>query len=83
MQLVHRIGKPRSSSGNGTRTIIARFFRYSDRERVFKCGRKLKDTNFKMFEDIPDELHELRKMQMDKLKKPGKKVNVRILVNPI
>ena len=49
---------------------------------MFKCGRKLKDTKFKMFEDIPNELHELRKMQMDKLKKPGKKVNVRILVNP-
>ena len=69
-------------NGNGSRTIIARFFRYSDRERVFKCARKLKDTNFKMFEDIPNELYELRKMQMDKLKKPGKKVNVRILVNP-
>ena len=72
MQRVHRIGKPRSSSGNGTRTIIARFFRYSDRERVFKCDRKLKDTIFKMFEDIPDELHELRKMQMDKLKEARK-----------
>ena len=71
-QCVHRIGKPRSGSGNGSRTIIARFLRYSDRERVFKCGRKLKDTNFKMFEDIPKELHELRKMQMDKLKKARK-----------
>ena len=81
-QRVHRIGKPRSASGNGSRTIIARFFRYSDGERVFKCGRKLKVTNFKMFEDIPNELHELWKVQMDKLKKPGKKVNVRILVNP-
>ena len=64
-QRVHRIGKPRSASGNGSRTIIARFFRYSDRERVFKCACKLKDTNFKMFEDIPKELHELRTMQMD------------------
>ena len=49
---VHRIGKPRTGSGNGSRTIIGRFFRYSDRERVFKCGLKLKDTNFKMFEVI-------------------------------
>ena len=63
------MGKPRSGSENGSRTIIARFLRYSDRERIFKCGRKLKGTNFKMFEDIPNELHELRKMQMDKLKK--------------
>ena len=55
---VHRMDKPR----NGTRTII------TDRERVFKRGRKLKDTNYKMYEDIPKELHELRKKQMDKLK---------------
>ena len=71
-QRVHRIGKPRSASGNGSRTIIARFFRYSDRERVFKCGRRLKDTNFKMFEDIQKELHELWKVQMNKLKKARK-----------
>ena len=66
------MGKPRSGIGNGSRTITARFFRYSDMERVFKCGRKLKDTNFKMFQDIPKELHERRKMQMDKLKKARK-----------
>ena len=71
-QRVHRLGKPRSGSENGSRTILARFLRYSDRERVFRCGRKLKDTNFKMFEDIPKELHELKKMQMDKLKKARK-----------
>ena len=59
------MGKPRSGSGNGSRAIIASFLRYSDREHVFKCGRKLKDTNFKMFEDIPKEIHELRTMQMD------------------
>ena len=71
-QCVHRMGKPRSGSGNGSRTTMARFLRYSDRERVFKCGRKLKDTNFKMFENIPKELHELRKMKMAKLKKARK-----------
>ena len=71
-QRVHRMGKPRTSSGNGSRTVIARFLRYSDKESVFKCSRKLKDTNFKMFENIPKELHELRKMQMDKLKKAKK-----------
>ena len=71
-QRVHRMGKPRSGSGNGSRTIITRFLRYSDSEHVFKCGRKLKDTYFKMFENIPKELHELRKMQIDKLKKARK-----------
>ena len=71
-QSVHRLRKPRSGSENGSLTIITRFLRYSDGERVFKCGRKLKDTNFKMFEDIPKELHELKKMQMEKLKKARK-----------
>ena len=55
-QRIHRLGKPNSDSGVGGRTIIARFLRFSDRERVFKQGRKLKGTNYRMFEDIPKEL---------------------------
>ena len=77
LQRVHRIGKPKSENGNGSRTI-ARFLRFSDRERVFKCGRKLKDTGYKMYEDIPKDLHDLRKAQMNKLKKArqeGKRAN--------
>ncbi|CAH3015547.1 unnamed protein product, partial [Porites evermanni] len=78
LQRVHRIGKPKSENGNGSRTIIARFLRFSDRERVFKCGHKLKDTGYKMYEDFPKELHDLRKAQMNKLKKArqeGKRAN--------
>ncbi|KAL9970396.1 hypothetical protein ACROYT_G022766 [Oculina patagonica] len=44
-QRVHRMGKPKVVGGNVCRTIIARFLRFPDRERVLKCGRKLKDTN--------------------------------------
>ncbi|CAH3045897.1 unnamed protein product, partial [Porites lobata] len=71
-QRVHRLGKPKDDTGNDGRTIIARFLRFSDKERVFKQGRKLKGTNFKMFEDIPKELHQLRKAQMEKLKQARK-----------
>ena len=39
---------------------------------MFKCGRKLKDTNFKMVEGIPKELHEVRTMQINKLEKARK-----------
>ena len=67
-QRVRRMGKPKKD-GHGSRTIIARSLRFPDRERVFKCGRKLKGTDYKMYEDIPKELHELRKKQLDKLKK--------------
>lgn len=70
-QRVHRMGKSRMDR-NGSRTIIARFLRFPDREKVFKCGRKLKGTEYKMYEDIPKELHELRKKQMDKLKQARK-----------
>ena len=50
LQRVNRIGKPKSENGNGSQTIIARFLRFSHRERVFKCGH----------EDFPKELHDLR-----------------------
>ena len=56
-QRVHRKGKPRMD-GSGGRTTIARSLRFPDRERVFKCERKLKGTNEKMFEHIPKELRE-------------------------
>ena len=45
-QRIHRIGKP-SQEGN-SRAIIARFLRYSDRERVLSCGKKLKNTQYKL-----------------------------------
>ena len=57
-QRIQRLGKPRSDSGDGGRTIIARFLRFSDRERVFKQGRKLQGTNYRMFEDIPKKFEE-------------------------
>lgn len=41
--------------------IIARFLRYADRERVMKNAFKLKETDFKIFEDLPKELFSLRK----------------------
>ena len=77
-QRKHRLGKPNSDSGVGGRTIIARFLRFSDRERVFKQGRKLKGTNYRMFEDIPKELHQKRKAQMGRLRetrKEGRRAN--------
>jgi len=46
-QRAHRIGKPKSNNGNGSQTIIARFLRFSDMERVFKCGSKVKDSDYR------------------------------------
>ena len=79
-QRVHRLGNQPRSDGS-SRMIIARFLRYSDREKVIRCGYKLKGTDFKIYEDIPKELHDLRKPQMKKLK-DARKEGKRILVGP-
>ena len=71
-QRIHRLGKPKNDNGDDGRPIIARFLRFSDRERVFKLGRKLKGTNYRMFEDIPKELHQKRKLQMGTETEGGK-----------
>ena len=71
-QRLHRIGK----KGDHPRMIIARFLRYADRERVMKNAFKLKETDFKIFEDLPKELFSLRKKYLPafyEAKKAGKK----------
>lgn len=67
-QRVHRLGKPNPLK---SRPIIARFLRFSDREFVMEQARKhLKDDeNLHVFDDIPKELYDLRKEQIQKLKK--------------
>lgn len=71
-QRVHRLGKPNPLK---SRPIIARFLRFSDREFVMEQARKhLKDDeNLHVFDDIPKELYDLRKEQIQKLKKARQK----------
>ena len=56
-QRIHFIGK----KGDRPRMIMACFVRYADQERVMKNAFKLKETHFKIFEDLPKELFSLRK----------------------
>ena len=71
-QWIQRLGKPQNDNGDGSRTIIAHFLRFLDREQVLKLGCKLKGTNYRMFEDIPKGLHQKRKLQMGRLKEARK-----------
>ena len=65
------MGKPNNSSDK-PRPIIARFLGYSDKEMVMDQARKdlkgQEDKQFSVFDDIPKELHEIRKSQMKKFK---------------
>ena len=72
-QRIHRIGK----KGEHHRIIIARFLRLVDRDRVMKSAFKLKETDFKIFEDLPKELISLRRRYLPafyEARKEGKKV---------
>ena len=62
-QRIHRLGKPATGK---TRPIIARFLRYKDKERIMEQA-------FAIFDDIPKELYESRKKQLNKFKEARKK----------
>lgn len=69
-QRVHRNGK------GSPRTIIARFLRYTDCERVLRSAKNLKGKRFAIYQDFPKPILDRRKQLMSALKvarKQGKK----------
>ena len=67
MQRVHRLNvkKPNASNDTKPKPIIARFLRYKDCERILSLGHRLKDTEFRMYQDLPYGIVERRRKQMD------------------
>ena len=63
---LHRNGK---TSGKKPWPILVRFLPFSDRERVLKHARNLKNTPYAIHEDLPYEIDECRRQQMKKLKR--------------
>ena len=64
-QRVHRLSKPKNKD---PRAIIARFLKYPDKERILLLGKNLRDKDFFMFSDYPEEIQRSRKRQLKKLK---------------
>ena len=52
-QRVHRLGRP---NHKGPRAIIARFLKYPDKERILSLGKHLRNKDFFMFSDYPEEI---------------------------
>ena len=72
-QRIRRLGKPKNDSGDGGRTIIYCTFPEILGQRANTQARaQTKGTNYRMFEDIPKELHQKRKLQMGRLKEARK-----------
>ena len=65
IQRVHRLSKKKDAK---PRPIIARFLRYKDCEQILSLGHRLKDTGYKMYQDLPYGIVERRRKQMDTLK---------------
>ena len=64
---IHRLGKP---SWKGPRLIIARFPRFSDQEEVLSQARanpRLKEKDLYVYDDLPKDLYDLRKKQVERL----------------
>ena len=57
------------------RPILARLLRYKDCEKILSLGHRLKGTDFRMYQDLPFEIVERRRAQMDTFKK-AKRNNV-------
>ena len=66
IQRVHRIGKNKNGA---LRPILARFLRYKDCEGILSLGHQMKGTNFQIFKDLPAEIIEKRRPQVEVLKK--------------
>ena len=70
-QREHGVGKFDASQRN-PRQIIARFLRYGDREQVFSRARQLKGTGMGISPDLPKGVVDIRKKQIETLKKAKK-----------
>ena len=55
--------------GESPRPILARFLRYKDCAKLLSLGHRLRGTNYKMYQDLPFEIVERRRAQMETFKK--------------
>ena len=66
IQRVHRLGKKKEGK---SRPILARFLRFKDCQSMLALGPRLRETNYRMYQDLPFEIVERRRAQMDTFKK--------------
>ena len=77
-QREHRFSK---SVRGKPRPILARFLRYQDHETVLRARFELKDTEYMILQDFPQEIMKRRRKQMPKLKEAKKRAKKYPLVN--
>ena len=73
----HRFGKRR---GSRPRTIVCRFLRFKDKQKVLQNAKKLEDTGIILYEDFCSDTMELRKLLWEKGKSKYAYLNYRTIV---
>ena len=66
IQRVHLLGKKKEGKW---RPILARFLRFKDCQSMLALGPRLRENNYKMYQDLPFQIVERRRAQMDTFKK--------------
>ena len=66
IQRVHRLGKKKEGK---PRPILAKFLRFKDCQSMLTLGPRLRETNYKMYQDLPFQIVERRRAQIDIFKK--------------
>ena len=60
---------PRQVQEGKPRPILARFLRFKDCQSMLALGPRLRETNYKMYQDLPFQIVERRRAQMDTFNK--------------
>ena len=69
IQRVHRLERKKEGK---SRPILARFLRFKDCQSMLALGPRLRETNYRMYQDLPFEIVERRRAQMDTFEKAGR-----------
>ena len=68
IQRVHRVGR-KNSQNTKPRSILAKFLRAKDCEKIFALGFRLRKTKYQMYRGLPQEVVTRTKSEMATLKK--------------
>ena len=66
---VHRMGMRKPDRA---RNIVAKFHNFKDKDAVKRCGKELKGTVYSMYEQFPNEIVEIRRKLVPKMKEAQK-----------
>ena len=65
IQRVHRLGRKKEGK---SRPTLARFLRFKDCQSMLQLGPRLRETSYRMYQDLLFEIVERRRAQMDAFK---------------